>query len=121
MERQVSLAIGGGESGEGPLSYFGEGRGDREAVGIFEILADKGAFARYFSRMSFEEVMAELPALSVAERQLLVRCALELDELGLSQEDETLVEQRLGEHRRDPDSAVALEEIKARLRSRFSK
>jgi len=31
------------------------------------------------------------------------------------------VEQRLAEHQKDPDSAVPLEEMKTRLRDRFSK
>ena len=71
--------------------------------------------------MSFAEVLDELPALSLAERQLLVRRALELDEAGLSAEDEALVEQRLSEHRANPDSAVPLDEMKSRLRSRFAR
>ena len=71
--------------------------------------------------MSFAEVLDELPALSLAERQLLVRRALELDEAGLSAEDEALVEQRLAEHRANPDSAVPLDEMKARLRSHFAR
>ena len=69
--------------------------------------------------MSFTEVLAELPALTVAERQLLVRRALDLDEPALSPEDEALVEQRLAEHRRSPGSAVPLDEMMARVRSRF--
>jgi len=34
-------------------------------------------------------------------------------------EDEAVVEQRLADHRRNPSSAVPLDEMKARLRSRF--
>ena len=71
--------------------------------------------------MSFNEVLDELPALSVAERQLLVRRALELDEPGLAEQDIALVEQRLAKHHENPDSAVPLEEMKTRLRDRFSK
>jgi putative addiction module component (TIGR02574 family) len=70
--------------------------------------------------MSFTEVLAGLPALTVAERQLLIRRALELDEPALSPEDEALVEKRLADHRRDPGSAVPLDEMKARLRARFT-
>ena len=71
--------------------------------------------------MSFTEVLEELPALSVEQRQLLIRRALELDEPPLSPEDEALIEQRLAAHRADPGSAVPLEEMKARLRSRFTR
>jgi len=35
----------------------------------------------YFYAMSFSDVLAELPALTVSERHLLVRRALELKEL----------------------------------------
>jgi len=70
--------------------------------------------------MSFNEVLAELPALTVSERHLLVRRALELDDPSLSAEDEALVEKRLADHRHNPESAVSVEEMKARLRVRFA-
>ncbi|MDB6024509.1 MAG: hypothetical protein JWM68_732 [Verrucomicrobiales bacterium] len=75
----------------------------------------------YFKNVSFTEVLAELPSLSVSERQLLIRRALELDDVALSAEDEALVEKRLAEHRLNPESAVSLDEMKKRLRNRFSK
>jgi hypothetical protein len=71
--------------------------------------------------MSFTEVLEELPELTVGERQLLVRRALELDEPPLSQADEAMVEERLAAHRKNPASSVPLDEMKNRLRSRFSK
>ena len=82
--------------------------------------ADTAALLGYSDTMSFSEMLAELPALSVAERQLLVRRALDLDEPALSAEDEALVEQRLAEHQRNPESAVPLDDMKARLRGRFT-
>jgi putative addiction module component (TIGR02574 family) len=69
--------------------------------------------------MSFNEVLAELHGMTVAERQVLVRRALALDEQLLSAEDEALVERRLAEHRANPGSALSLEEMEARLRARF--
>lgn len=71
--------------------------------------------------MSLTEVLAELPALTFAERQLLVRRALELDDPELTAEDEAVVEKRLADHRQHPGSAVSLEGMKTRLRSRFGK
>ena len=71
--------------------------------------------------MSFTEVLAELPALTVSERQLLIRRALDLDDPTLSPEDEAVVEKRLADHRQNPGSAVSLEDMKTRLRSRFGK
>jgi hypothetical protein len=70
--------------------------------------------------MSFNEVLAELASLTVPQRQLLVRRALELDEQGLPPADEAVVEQRLAAHRRDPQSAVALAVMEKRLRSQRS-
>jgi putative addiction module component (TIGR02574 family) len=75
----------------------------------------------YFFSMSFAEVLAELPALTVSERQLLVRRALDLDEPDISAEDEAVLEKRLADHRRNPESAVPLDEMKTRVRSRFAK
>ena len=71
--------------------------------------------------MSFAEVLQELPSLTVSERQLLVRRALDLDDPALSPADEALVEERLATHRKNPASAVPLETMKARLRSQFKK
>lgn len=71
--------------------------------------------------MSFSEVLAELPALTIVQRQQLIRRALELDDPGLSPQDEALVEQRLAEHHQNPSSSVPLEEMKSRLRSRYGK
>lgn len=44
--------------------------------------------------MSFNEVIAELPRLTLEDRQILIRRALELDDLPLSAADEELVEAR---------------------------
>jgi hypothetical protein len=71
--------------------------------------------------MSFTEVLNELPALTVEQRQLLISRALELDELPLSTEGEASVEERLAAHRHNPASSVSLAEMKARLKDRFSK
>lgn len=69
--------------------------------------------------MSFSEVLKELPALTVEQRQLLIRRALELDDPPLSDSDEAIVESRLGALREAPASAVSLDEMKSRLRSRY--
>jgi uncharacterized protein YoaH (UPF0181 family) len=71
--------------------------------------------------MSVKEVLAELPTLTVAERQLVIRRALDLDELPLSSGEIALVEQRLAEHRRKPDSSLSLDDIKARVRSQVGR
>jgi hypothetical protein len=68
--------------------------------------------------VSFTEVLEGLPTLTLEQRQLLIRRALELDESSLAPQDEALVEERLAKHRQNPEAAVALETMKARLRSR---
>jgi hypothetical protein len=65
--------------------------------------------------MSFNEVLAELPSLTVEQRQLLMRRALELDDLPLSPADEALVGERSAEYHANPASAVTLEEMVRRL------
>ncbi len=69
--------------------------------------------------MSLNELLAELPGMTVAERQVLVRRILELDDSTLPPEQVLLVEERLEDHRRDPASSLTLEQMEARLRSRF--
>lgn len=71
--------------------------------------------------MSFTQVLEELPALTFEQRQALIRRALELDDSPLAPEDEALVEQRLAAHRQNPDSAIPLDAMSSRLRSRFKK
>jgi len=71
--------------------------------------------------MSFTEVLNDLPALTVEQRQLLISRALELDDLPLSTEDEAAIEDRLAAHCRNPASSVSLAEMKARVQDRLSK
>ena len=71
--------------------------------------------------MSFTEVLQELPALSFEQRQVLVRRALELDDPSLNGADEALVDSRLAALHKNPTSALSLEEIKFRLRSRYDR
>ena len=68
--------------------------------------------------MSFAQVLEELPGLTVEQRQVLIRRAVELDDLPLSQADEALIETRIAAHHADPSSSVSLAEMKAKLRGR---
>jgi hypothetical protein len=70
--------------------------------------------------MSFSELLEELPRLTLDQRQLLVRKALEFDDPGFSAEDEALVEKRLAAHGANPESSVPLAEMKVRLGSHHS-
>ena len=44
---------------------------------------------------------------------------MELDDSTLPPEHIAIVEERLNEHRRNPESALSLEQMEARLRSHF--
>lgn len=72
---------------------------------------------RQLSGMGFARVLQELPALTVQQRQVLIRRALELEDPSLSDAEEALVETRLAGHRQNPVSSVSLDEMKRRLRS----
>lgn len=69
--------------------------------------------------MSFQELLAELPSLTVEQRQLLLRRAIELDEPALSPAEERLVEGRRSAYLRNPSSGLSPEEIQSRLRAKF--
>jgi hypothetical protein len=84
-------------------------------------LNDSRRVPGYVPTMSLAQILEELPAFSVAERQLLIRRVLEIDEPGLSPQDETLIASRLEDHRRDPSSAVTFDAMKGSIRSRFAK
>ncbi len=88
---------------------------------LIRFQADGRLVPRYVRNMSFKEVLACLPGLTLSERQTLIRRALELDDPGLSAEDEALVEKRLADHHRDPASAVSAAAMKRRLRQRVGR
>ena len=67
--------------------------------------------------MSFTEVLEQLPSLTFEQRQLVIRRAVELDDVPLNEADQSMVESRLSALRDAPTSAVSLDEVKARLRS----
>ena len=62
-------------------------------------------------------MLQELPALTVQERQVVIRRVLELEEMPLSAAEEALVESRLAGHRKNPATSVPLEKMKRRLRA----
>ena len=66
--------------------------------------------------MRVTEVLHELPHWQPQDRQALVRKVMELDEEGLTPEELKLAETRLEAHRKDPASALAPDEVLARLR-----
>jgi hypothetical protein len=66
--------------------------------------------------MSFQELLAELPSLTVEQRQLLMRRMVELDERVLSPTEERLVEERRAEYLQNPSSVLNLEQVVREVR-----
>lgn len=60
--------------------------------------------------MSFAEILDEIPRLSFAERQKLVRRAIALDDSELTAEENALLDARMEDFRCNPDSGIPPEE-----------
>ena len=71
--------------------------------------------------MSLAEILEEIPKLSFAERQELVRRATALDEDELTPEENALLDARMEDFRRDPEAGIPLEDLKDRVRARLSR
>lgn len=74
--------------------------------------------------MSKAQIIDELPKLSPNERREILHRIHEIDHDGwlaedLLPEEIVLIEQRLADHQKDPDSAVPWAEADARLAKRF--
>jgi putative addiction module component (TIGR02574 family) len=62
--------------------------------------------------VSLTEILAEIPKLSFAERQELVRRAIEVEDQDLTAEEKTILDQRLADFRRTPDSGIPADQLK---------
>jgi putative addiction module component (TIGR02574 family) len=62
--------------------------------------------------MSLTEILAEIPKLSFAERQELVRRAIEVEDDELAPEEKVVLDRRLEDFRRDPNSGVPAEQLR---------
>jgi len=58
--------------------------------------------------MSLTEILAEIPKLSFAERQELVRHAIEVEEQDLTPEEKAILDERRDDFRRNPNSGFQL-------------
>jgi hypothetical protein len=56
--------------------------------------------------MSLTEILAEIPKLSFADRQQLIRGTIELEDGELTPEEKTILDQRLEDFRRNPQSGT---------------
>jgi putative addiction module component (TIGR02574 family) len=62
--------------------------------------------------MSLTEILAEIPKLSFAERQELVRRAIEVEDHDLTSEEKAILDERLEDFRRNPDLGIPAEQLR---------
>lgn len=71
--------------------------------------------------MSLAEILEEIPKLSFAERQELVRHAVALDESDeLSADERVLLDERMEDFRQNPEAGIPLEKVKGWIQERLS-
>jgi putative addiction module component (TIGR02574 family) len=62
--------------------------------------------------MSLTEILAEIPKLSFAERQELIRRAIEIEEHDLTDQEKAILDERLADFHRSPNSGISAEQLK---------
>jgi len=69
--------------------------------------------------MSLTEILAEIPKLSFAERQELVRRAIAVEDEEITAEEKAILNDRLEDFRRDPTSGTPAEQLKGEVLQRL--
>jgi putative addiction module component (TIGR02574 family) len=69
--------------------------------------------------VSLTEILAEIPKLSFSERQQLIRRTMELEDDELTLEEKAILERRLEDFRRDPQSGTPGEQLKGEVLQRL--
>jgi putative addiction module component (TIGR02574 family) len=70
--------------------------------------------------MSFAEILEEIPKLSFAQRQELVRRALAVDDEELTPEEHALLDARMEDFQRNPETGISLEQLQEHIARRLS-
>jgi hypothetical protein len=70
--------------------------------------------------MSLTEILAAIPQLSFAERQQLVRRAIEVEDEELTPEEQAILDQRLKNFRPGEESGIDADELKESVRQRLT-
>ena len=70
--------------------------------------------------MSLTEILAEIPKLSFAERQQLIRRTIELEDEELTPEEKAILDERLEDFRRNPQSGIPAEQLKSSVLQRLA-
>jgi hypothetical protein len=71
--------------------------------------------------MSLTEILAEIPKLSFAERQELVCRAIEVENDELTPEEKAILDERLEDFRRNPNSGTPAEHLKTSVLDRLKR
>jgi hypothetical protein len=69
--------------------------------------------------MSLTEILAEIPKLSFAERQELVRRAIAIEDEEITSEERAILADRLEDFRRNPNSGTPAEQLKGEVLQRL--
>jgi putative addiction module component (TIGR02574 family) len=69
--------------------------------------------------MSLTEILAEIPKLSFAERQELVRRAIAVEDEEITSEEKAILDDRLEDFRRNPNSGTPVEQLKGEVLQRL--
>jgi putative addiction module component (TIGR02574 family) len=69
--------------------------------------------------MSLTEILAEIPKLSFAERQEVIRRTLELEDADLTPEEQAILDKRLEDFRRNPNSGISADQLKSEVSQRL--
>jgi putative addiction module component (TIGR02574 family) len=69
--------------------------------------------------VSLTEILAEIPKLSFAERQELVRRAIAVEDEDVTPEEKAILDERLEDFRRNPESGIPPEQLKSSVLHRL--
>jgi putative addiction module component (TIGR02574 family) len=69
--------------------------------------------------MSLTEILAEIPKLSFAERQEIIRRTLEVENADLTAEEKAILDERLNDFRHNPNSGIPADRLKSEVSRRL--
>jgi putative addiction module component (TIGR02574 family) len=69
--------------------------------------------------VSLSEILAEIPKLSFADRQQLIRRTIELEDNELTPEEKSILDRRLDDFRRNPQAGTPAEQLKDEVLQRL--
>jgi putative addiction module component (TIGR02574 family) len=69
--------------------------------------------------MSLTEILAEIPKLSFAERQEIIRRTLEVEDADLTAEEKAILDERLNDFRGNANSGISADQLKSEVLRRL--